>query len=104
MKNIMDVLNGVIKREAWEAFYRTKNKNPWNAREIMWKAIRLCATRASMPSWGLPFEAIAASALLKDRNKKADRKHKDLERLPSASFFGDVESEQDIPKDHNEIG
>ncbi len=74
MRNIIDIINKLTRREAWTEFYRKKKKNPMNIRDFMWRAIRLYAARASMPSWGLPFEAIAASALLKDRDKKKSRK------------------------------
>jgi len=70
MKNIIETIGKLIRQEAWTAFYRKKRKNPLNARDFLWRAIRLYAGRAAMPSWGLPFEAIAASALLKDRDKK----------------------------------
>jgi len=70
MNSIIEELNKLIRREAWTSFYRKKRKNPLNIRDFMWRAIRLYAMRASMPSWGLPFEAIAASALLKNRDKK----------------------------------
>jgi hypothetical protein len=75
MKSIVEKMNRFIKMEAWTAFYRKKKKNPLNTRDFMWRAIRLFVTRAAMPSWGLPFEAIAASSLLKDRSKK--KKHKE---------------------------
>ena len=76
MKNIIEMLHRAVRREAWTAYDRKKGKNPWNAREFMWRAIRLYATRASMPSWGLPFEAVAASALLKDRDKTLAEVHR----------------------------
>ena len=74
MKSIIEKMTRVLSEEAWKPFFRKKKKNPSSAREFMWRAMRLYATRASMPSWGLPFEAIAASALLKDRDKKKKRK------------------------------
>jgi hypothetical protein len=80
MKNIIETLNRLVKREAWTAYYRKKRKNPLNTRDFIWRAIRLYAARASMPSWALPFEAIAASALIKDREKKeaAKKRKKEL--------------------------
>jgi len=76
MTSIIEKINWLIGQEAWCPFFRKKRKNPLNMRDFMWRAIRLYATRASMPSWGLPFEAIAASALLKDRDKKRSRKQR----------------------------
>jgi hypothetical protein len=70
MKNIGNWIDALLRQEAWTAFYRKRRKNPLNIRDFMWRAIRLYVTRASMPSWALPFEAIAASALLKNRDKK----------------------------------
>jgi hypothetical protein len=83
MKSIIDTLDRLIRREAWTAFYRKKRKNPLNTRDFLWRVIRLYAMRASMPSWGLPFEAIAASVLLKDRDKKKSRKKPLTPDLPA---------------------
>ncbi len=68
MKDIIKTLLAVIYREQWTPIPR--KKNPLNPRSYLWRTIRLYAARGSMASWGLPYEAIAASMLLKDRDKE----------------------------------
>ncbi len=71
LKNLLDSIHD----EQWTPVPR--KKNPIGARTSLWRSIRLYAARASMASWGLPFEAIAASMLLKDRDKERTHKKKD---------------------------
>jgi hypothetical protein len=52
---------------------RRRKKYPLNARRLLWKAITSAIAHGSMPCWGLPFEAIAASLLLKDRSQRKPR-------------------------------
>ena len=68
MKNKTQLLLEAIEGEQWKPMPR--KKHPLNPRSYLWRAIRLYAARASMASWGLPYEAIAASMLLKDRDKE----------------------------------
>src|SRR5262245_56204561 len=78
MPNVIEKFAKIMTGEAWRPFFRKKKRSPASAREFLSRAIRLYATRAAMPSWGFPFEAIAASALLKDRDKK--RRHQKTRR------------------------
>jgi hypothetical protein len=47
-----------------------RKKDPLNPRRYLWQMIKSSAAHGSIPCWGLPFEAIAASLLLKDRHKR----------------------------------
>jgi hypothetical protein len=51
-----------------------RRKNPLNPRRFLWQIIRSAAARGSMPCWALPFEAIAASMLLKKNRSKETKK------------------------------
>ena len=75
MKNITTSLMKAVQGEQWQPVPR--KKHPLNPRSYLWRIIRLYAARASMASWALPFEAIAASMLLKDRDKEKKRKRKE---------------------------
>jgi hypothetical protein len=63
---------------------RRVKKDPLNPRSFLWQIILSYLAHGSMPSWGLPFETIAASILLRDRdgeNKSADSNYeKDAEK------------------------
>ena len=50
-----------------------KRRKSINVRSYLWQIIRLSVTRCAMASWGLPFEAIAASMLLRDRKRRKER-------------------------------
>jgi hypothetical protein len=52
---------------------RRSKKDPLNTRSFLWQIILSTLAHGSMPSWGLPFETIAASILLRDRD--GDKKH-----------------------------
>jgi hypothetical protein len=56
---------------------RRSKKDPLNTRSFLWQIILSYLAHGSMPSWGLPFETIAASILLKDRD--GDKKHRPTE-------------------------
>jgi hypothetical protein len=64
---------GSLQEVRYEIIPRRK-KYPLNARRLLWKVITSAIAHGSMPCWGLPFEAIAASLLLKDRSHRVSRR------------------------------
>jgi hypothetical protein len=51
-----------------------RRKYTLNARKILWKAIRSWIAAGSIPCWALPYEAIAAAMLLRDRERRPRKK------------------------------
>ncbi len=62
--NLMQTIDQLIQSESWHPIGPVrKRKKPEKMHEYLERILRLTAARASMASWGLPFEAIAASLL-----------------------------------------
>jgi len=67
----MRTVKKLLKLKSWHSFIPRKHKNPEDAKDFLERIIRLAATRASMASWGQPFEAIASWMLIAGgKNKK----------------------------------
>ena len=61
-----------LKLKSWHRITQRRRHSPEQATDFLQRIIRLAATRASMASWGQPFEAIASWFLLA-RGRDADR-------------------------------
>jgi hypothetical protein len=66
----------LLKLKSWHRIVPRRRKSPEEAREFLQRIIRLAATRASMASWGQPFEAIASWFLLA-RDRDAERRRQE---------------------------
>jgi hypothetical protein len=60
----MSAIKKWLKMKTWHSIIPRKHKRPEEAVDFLERIIRLAATRASMASWGQPFEAIASWFLL----------------------------------------
>jgi len=69
----MSRITKLLKLKTWHRIIPKKRKKPEEPKDFLERIIRLAATRASMASWGQPFEAIASWILLglnrNDRSK-----------------------------------
>ena len=65
-----------LKLKTWHRIVPRTRKKPEETMDFLDRIIRLAATRASMASWGQPFEAIASWMLLA-RGRHDGRKNKD---------------------------
>ena len=63
---VIKAIKKLLKRETWSPIVPVRRKKPEGEADFLRRIIRLAATRASMASWGQPFEAIASWMLLRD--------------------------------------
>jgi hypothetical protein len=71
----MQTIKKWLKLKTWHRVVPRSRKKPEDALDFLDRIIRLAATRASMASWGQPFEAIASWMLLargRPKQKKDD--------------------------------
>ena len=52
----------------------SRRKKLISPRSFLWQIIRSPLAHGSMPCWGIPFEAIAANLLIKDREARKKKK------------------------------
>jgi hypothetical protein len=67
----MITIKKLLKLKTWHSIVPRKHKKTETSVDFLERILRLAATRASMASWGQPFEAIVSWILLsKEVNKK----------------------------------
>ena len=66
----MHTIKQWLKLKSWHRVIPRSKKRPEGAEDFLDRIIRLAAARASMASWGQPFEAIASWMLLSKRMNK----------------------------------
>jgi len=73
---IMHSIKKLLKLKSWHRIVPRKRKKPEEAKDFLQRIVRLAATRASMASWGQPFEAIASwiiTSIGREEGKPAPR-------------------------------
>jgi hypothetical protein len=60
----MKFIKKLLKRKTWHRRDPRTRRKPEEPKDFLDRIVRLAAPRASMASWGLPFEAIASWILL----------------------------------------
>jgi len=73
----MQTIKKWLKQKTWHRIVPRPAEKPEDSFDFLDRIIRLAAARASMASWGQPFEAIASWILLargrRENSRKSDR-------------------------------